>query len=303
MSDELFAEEKERLSETLSEDDPPNVAVVSEPYAGREMLVDTAFEVLGENTERVEFSSVADAGERADYETFTEENVCVEGCEYLYTRRIDGFEPLESFIDAVAESDTTFVASWNSYAWSYVEHATDVDDVFQEVVILSEVGVRRIADVLSEEYDVSEFDDDLRQLEEKEEPNRVETLAFDYLPFDLWRLFYEEADNVFERITARSGGNAGVARAVFENRTWEDEPEDDETELSYEDAFALSVVVTKEVVRRDVLETVVAPRSLEKTLRRLSDAGFVELDGERVTLRPVRLVRAVKSLERRNLVW
>jgi hypothetical protein len=306
MSDDTFEDERERLTEVLSEEDPPNVAVVSEPHAGRESLVDAAVETLG-GAERVEFSSVAEAKERADSRALTDaENtrVVVEGCEYLYTRRIDGFGPLEMFVDAVAKSEEATVSSWNSYAWSYAEQATDTDDLFREVVRLPSVGVRGIADHLASEYDVSEFESDLQQLEEEEEAETVETWLFDRIPFDVWRLFYEESENFFERVTALSGGNPGVARAIFESRAWENKEDDeDETELSYEDAYVLRVVLSKETVERDVLEEVVEPRSLEKSLRRLSDSGFLEIDGGHVTLRPENLVNTVDHLERRNLVW
>jgi len=307
MSDDTFEDERERLTEVLSEEDPPNVAVVSEPHAGRESLVDTAVESLG-GAERVGFSSVADAKDRADVGELTDaENagVCVEGCEYLYTRRIDGFGPLESFVESVAGTEATVVSSWNSYAWSYAEQATDADDLFREVVRLPGVDVRTIADHLASEYDVSEFESDLRQLEKKGEPSRIEALAFERIPFDLWSFLYEGSENFFERVTALSGGNPGVARAIFENRAWEDETEDDGEEISYEDAFVLLIVLTKEELERDVLGEVASPRSLEKSLRRLSDAGFVELDsdGGTVSLRPESLVGAVELLERRNLVW
>jgi hypothetical protein len=111
------------------------------------------------------------------------------------------------------------------------------------------------------------------------------------------------SDNAFERISALSGGNLGVARAVFESRIWEDESGDAEGKLSYEDVYTLLTVLTKEEIGREVMEEVSSPRSLGKSLRRLSDAGYVERDDERVTLRPERIVDAVNRLERRNLLW
>lgn len=303
MTDGPFESQTESLAETLAEDEPPNVAVVSEPYAGRERVIEEATERLDEETETVAFSSVADGAERAG--TLGNSNfVIVGGCEYLYTRRIDGFEPLDRFVEAVASSEKTVVASWNSYGWSYAEHATDVDDLFQEVVRLPSVGARTIADYLSSECDVSEFKSDLESLREDNYSGLVERLAserFDRLPIDMSRFASEESENVFERLTALSGGNPGVACALFENRAWNQEH--DEIDLSYEDAFALRVVLSKENVDRGVLEEVVAPRSTQKTLRRLSDAGVVERDDERVSLRPERLADTFDYLKRRRLVW
>ena len=284
----LFEDERETLSNAV--DDGDNVALVSEPYSGSGRLLDELAS-RAEGVERVSHESVVDSEPHVP-----EADVClVEGCRYLYTRRIGGFEPLEGFIEEVAATDATVVASWNAYSWSYVKRATEVDDVFPAEVEVHSLDTRSIADVLAEEYDVSEFNSDLEELREEGES------LINRLPDRLRFVLERRSDNVFDKVSALSGGNLGVARAVFENRLWEKDR--DSLDLSYEDAFVLFVAVTKEDVGRDVLEEVVSPRSLEKSLRKLSDAGFVEDDGDRVTLRPERLVDAVEHLERRNLVW
>lgn len=287
----LFEDEYERLKEAV--DTETNVALVSEPYGGREVLLDE-LGAYADSVERVSFGSVGDAEARIPDEA----GVClVEGCRYLYTRRIDGFGPLESFVEAVAASDATVAASWNSYAWSYVRHATDIDDVLGEEVVLPNLSKPRIAELVASEYDVSEFESELQEVREEGES------LVDRLPAKIRFRLEERSDNTFEKISALSGGNPGVARAVFEDRTWEDESGEDGGKLSYEDAYTLLVVLTKEEVERDVLEKVASPRSLEKSLRRLSNAGYVERDGGTVSILPERLVDAVGRLERRNLVW
>ena len=286
----LFEDEFGRLKQAV--DAGKNAALVSEPYAGRDMLLDELSSHL-DGAERISFGSVADAEGDVSEDT---DVYLVEDCRYLYTRRIDGFETLESFVDAVAKSEATVVASWNLYAWSYVRQATEVDDVFREDVVVPELGTSSIAEVIASEYDISKFESDLE--ETREEGGDIT----DRLPARIRFRLGERSDNVFEQITALSGGNLGVARSVFESRTWEDEAEDG-GELSYEDAFMLLVVLTKEDVERRILEGVVSPNSLERSIRRLSDAGYVEPDGGRVMLRPERLVDAVERLERRNLLW
>lgn len=289
--DRLFEDEYESLKKAL--DTGKNAAVVSEPYGGRDALLEE-LAAYADGAERLSFRSVTDVEGRIPDGA----DVClVEGCRYLYTRRIDGFEPLESFVESVSESGATVVASWNSYAWSYVRNATDIDDVLTEEVVLPDLGTLGIAELLASEYDVSEFESDLEETREGGES------FVERLPVEIRFRLEERSDNIFEKISARSGGNPGVARAVFESRAWVDEDEDDVGELSYEDAFTLHVVLTKEDLEREVLEEVASPRSLTKSLRRLSDAGYVELDGGRVTLLPERLVDAVELLERRNLIW
>lgn len=287
----IFEDEFERLREAL--DTGTNAVLVSEPYGGRDTLLDE-LAAHADGIERVSFHSVTDAEGRVPDEA----DVClVEGCRYLYTRRIDGFGPLESFVESVAASDATVVASWNSYAWSYVRHATDIEDVLTEEVVLPDLGTPSLAELLASEYDISEFESDLEETRAEGES------LIDRLPAKIRFRLEERSDNTFEKISALSGGNPGVARAVFEDRTWEKEGGEDGGELSYEDAFTLLVVLSKEEVERDVLEEVASPRSLTKSLRRLSDAGYVERDDGRVAIRPERLVDAVGRLERRHLVW
>jgi len=265
-----FDEAADEMKEAIDEGN--NVAVVSDPYGGRDEVVAEAEEyTLG--VERVSFSSVAEA---AGHGMSFDGDVCVvEGCRYLYTRQIEGFDPIDSFLEVVAESDATFVTSWNSYAWSYATHATEVGDLFEEVSVPS-LSSDEIAELLSAEYDISEFGRDYEELTADESPSFTERLPFDRLRFGL----EEVSDNVFERVTGVSRGNPGVARVVFESRSWNNDH--DSLDLSYEDAFVLYVVVSKERVSRDVLRRVVSPDSLETSLRKLSDAEVVELVGDNV---------------------
>lgn len=287
--DPLFEDEYERLKEAL--DTGTNAALVSEPYGGREALLGV-LSSYADGERLLSFDSVADAeGSIPDGAGV----YLVEGCRYLYTRRIGGFEPLKDFVEAVAASEATVVASWNTYAWSYARHATGIDDVLGEEVVLPSLSAPRIAEMLASEYDVSEFESDLEETREEGES------LVDRLPAEIRFRLEKRSKNTFEKISACSGGNPGIARSVFEGRTWEKEAY--KAELSYEDSFALLIVLTKEEVERGVLEEVVSPRSLEKSLRRLSDAGYVETNGDLVTLRPEHLVDTVELLERRHLVW
>jgi len=289
MLKDAFAEQVGAVREAVEAGE--NVAVVSEPYGGRGVVVDEAVD----EDERISFSSVDGADESAESAEVPEEGVClVDGPRYLYTRRVGGFAPLEGFVDSVAASDAIFVTSWNAYAWSYAHQAAAVGVLGEEVRVPG-LGASETARFLADEYDVSEFEDDLEEVLSDEPPGFV-----DRLPPELGRLIRGSSDNLFERLTGVSGGNPGVARAVFEDRSWDDDTEG--VELTDDEAFALRVVLSKETVGRDALGSVVRPRSLGPVVRRLVDAGFVEEDGGDVTLLPERLPDAVEHLERRRLV-
>lgn len=283
----------EDISESLREavEEGQNVAFVSRPYGGREEVIDSVF---GDDTDRHRLTSVMEA----DGPTLPEKGTCVvEGCEYLYTRRLGGLWRLERFVESVASSDAVVVSSWNSYAWSYATQATDVEDVFPVELSLPSLDSSQTARLLASEYDISEYEKDYEEVT----ADTTETWQ-DRLPFDTIRFgIAESSDNIFEKVTGISRGNPGVACAVFESRAWENEA--DPVELSYEDAFMLYVVLTKRKVGRDVLFDVVEPTSLEKSLRRLSDLGLVELDGEYVSVRPERFADSIDYLERRRLLW
>lgn len=288
MLGELFDEQIEAVREAV--DRRRNVVVASEPFGGHNAVVEEAVSDL--DAESVSFSSVNGTG---DIEV-PDDGVCVvDGLGYLYTRRIGGFAPLERFVGSVAASDAVVVSSWNIYSWGYVRHAVDTS-VLGKTVEVPNLDAAETARYLASEHDVSEYADAL------EEATSDGTAAVRYrLPFGVGRLLEEGSDNVFEEISAASNGNPGVASAVFESRSWD--TEHDDPDLSYDDAFALRVVLSKETVERDVLTSVVEPMSLETTLRKLADSGFVETDGGTVSLRPERLVDAVDLLERRRLVW
>ena len=288
MLGELFDEQIEAVREAVNH--RRNVVVASEPFGGRNAVVEEAVSDL--DTESVSFSSVNGT---EDIEV-PDDGVCVvNGLRYLYTRRVGGFAPLERFVGSVAASDAVVVSSWNTYAWGYVRHAADTS-VLGKTVEVPNLDAAETARYLASEHDVSEYADDL------EEATSDEAAAVrDRLPFGVGRLLEEGSDNVFNEVSAASNGNPGVADAVFESRSWD--AEHDNPDLSYDDAFALRVVLSKETVERDVLTSVVEPTSPEATLRKLADAGVVETDGGTVSLRPERLVDAVDLLERRRLVW
>jgi hypothetical protein len=286
MLGELFGERIDEVREAVESGE--NVAVVSEPFGGRETVVD---EAVPDPDGRVSVSSVTEAGVG-----LPDEGVClVDGPRYLYTRRLDGFDPLESFAERVAASDAVFVTSWSAYAWDYASNAVDLG-VLGDSVRVPSLDAVETARLLESEYDISGHEDDFEDITSDATP-----ALYDRLPFGLGGFLEETSDNVFEKISAASGGNPGVARAVFERRCWDEGYE--EPDLSYEDAFALRVILSKETVDRDVLRSVVEPRSLPTTLRNLSDAVLVESSADSVSLRPESLPRTVSALKRRRLVW
>lgn len=81
--DEIDAAVADHLAGSVS-----NVAVIADPFAGREVLVEYADEALGAASGRVTLDTVVTSLD--DVEFPDTEVVLIDGCHYLYSRRING---------------------------------------------------------------------------------------------------------------------------------------------------------------------------------------------------------------------
>jgi len=93
----------------------PNAAIVSEPFGGRDALVEYVTDAVPD-ADHVTFPSSATATNLPDVEDH--DCLVLGDCHALFTRRIGGFEPLDTFLEAIAASETFVVTAWNQYAWS-----------------------------------------------------------------------------------------------------------------------------------------------------------------------------------------
>jgi len=159
-----------------------NVAVVSEPYAGREGLLAYAQSLLDNEARWVALEPDAADGsgpalpdpivgtdgesgegdgsddQGAGRAGATEDGpaagaLIVADCHYLFERRIDGFAALDAFLDRIALSDALVVTSWNRYAWSYLDAVRDVGDTFTTTVEIPPLDAAEIRTVLEHHYD------------------------------------------------------------------------------------------------------------------------------------------------------
>jgi hypothetical protein len=302
-----------------------NVAVVAEPFAGRTGLLDYAEEYLGAAAERRSFDElVVDPGEAPDPET---EAVVVDGCHYLYTRRVGGFDPLERFLDRVTGGDAMFVTGWNRYAWDYLRATRDVDEAFPVEVRLPPLDAAGVRDLIHEAYGP-----DLPAFESTEAFGRVKTLDFERRTVSLTRsvgvevtvptlnLSYltarAEADVgdveavVFERLARLSEGNPGVAAALWERSVDDDavtpasvEAVDRNLDLDDDAGFVLVLVLTNGAVDRAVLDAAFPGLPVERSLAHLAERGLVALRDDVAWVEPTALHPAVEYLRGRRLLW
>ncbi len=320
----LFDDVEAALGDHL-EGEHSNVAVVSDPFAGRRALLNYAAEVLGPAAGRISLEAVVD-GELPDLTSH--EVILLDDCQYLYSRQVDGFETLDRFLRAVVDSDALVVTGWNRYAWEYLDAVRDVGRHFPVQIRIPRLEDYQVADLLESKYGPG-----LPAFVETGDAGRVKTLDFGRRPVDLWsgrtvgipvpklNLEYvtfrflsdvEEGTRavVFQKIATLSQGNPGVATALWERSVRDGEiapayvEEVDKTlELDDDAAFVLEIVVSKERVGRATLDAIVETEPIDTALQSLVEQGVVEVTDGTVSIVPERLHSSVRHLEGRQLIW
>lgn len=304
-----------------------NVAVVSEPYAGREALLDYAEELLSAVTRVRLTEAVTD-----DPPAVPDEGaLLIDGCHYLYRRCIGGFDVLDGFLERIAASDTLVVTAWNRYSWSYLAAARDVGDSFPTVVEIPRLDDRQLHRVIDER-----FGPDLPRFVQTDDAGRIKTVEWERRPVrvvgearvavplptlnvEYLATWFEDEGTVervvFERLRRLSHGNPGIATTLWERSVREEDGvatlapaylDDPVAEFAIRDddrAAVLWAIVANESVSRATLNAVTYDVSVDKELQLLAQRGVVEIDGDTVRVSPCGLHPAVDALERRRFLW
>jgi hypothetical protein len=309
-----LVEEPEAFEAAVAEATSP-VAVVGEPFSGRDVVLDATSDRLGATRIRLGPGD----GIEGVREVLDDGPVVVGGCHHLFTRRIGGFEPVERFLRALARAGTTVVTGWNRYAWSYLSAVLDVDREFPARVAIRAATAAELADRLLAGGDpiptfVRDAPDASGALTVRRYtvrwrgrtasvplpvPNRLRSTS-GATGGDLG-----PKEATFERLAAVSNGNRGAAADIWERHGG---PRDEvhpgdlvaagtDADLSHEDAFCLRLVLSKEVVDREELTAVVGERT-DRVLGRLVRAGLVTVDRGVVSLVPAGVPTAVTVTER-----
>jgi len=312
----LLGDDYEEFRAVLSGESAGPVAIVGDPFSGRESVLDRA--VWDLDATRVSL----DPGDGID-RIRAEINggpVVIEDCQHLYERRIGGFEELSAFLNYLTSIDATVVTGWNRYAWAYLTAVQALDREFPVTVEVQPLPVERIAELVLSRYDeVPTFVAD--------DPDRGGLVVTTRHEFD-WRdrsvsvpvpmvspvaikeLFsggdLDPKDVTFGRLAAISRGNLGVATAVWEARQGtEVRPSDiavpaSDRDLDREEAFCLRLVLAKERIDRTQLSRVV--NGLDRVLGRLARDGLVTVENGIVELVPAALPATEAATERGRIL-
>lgn len=311
-------EQLDALDAAVTEDGFPNIAVMSDPFGGRDAFIDHAEALCEDKTvERITLDSLGTTPESFGLDD--NDVVLVEDCQYLFRRRIGGFDALEAFAQEAASAETTVVTSWNSYAWDYLMNTKHLDQLFSHQLAVPKLSPETMQSYLRERvaYDDVSFVDD-----RDEEPvisrghwslnlGRYSP-SVPYPRVNLGAIDTDEQsveETVMQAITDRSDGLPGVATAV-----WDASIEDDQigpnrivdgfgnVDIDETTAYALRTVLMNGAIQEDALETVIEQHAVRRVLREMAQHELVTID-DAVRLNPLALKTVRKELERRRLLW
>lgn len=297
----------------------PNVAIVSEPFGGREALVEYVTDELQSAT-HVTFPPTATA---ANLPAIDDHDVLVlSDCHALFTRHIGGFDVLDTFLESVAVSDTFVITAWNEYAWSYLKAVRDIDESFASVVPDPSLSTESVAALIRERYGP-----DLPTFVETGAAGRVKSIGFDTYPLRLagrtvsvpvpeLNLEYLTTSRddvetvVFRKIALLSNGNPGIATVLWERSVTDGavapayvEEFDRQPDLDDVEAFVLWTILANDSRSREDLATLFADIPIDRAIQTLRQQGLVAVDGEMVSVLPESLYASLADLRRRRLVW
>jgi len=312
----LLGDDHEAFEAILSGDEDGPVAVVGEPFSGRESVLDRAVREL--DATRISL----DPGDGIDRIRGRIDGapVVIEDCQHLYERRIGGFEALSAFLDELASVDARVVTGWNRYAWAYLVAVQALDREFPVTVEIESLSTERIAELVLDRYDeMPSFvaDDPKRndlivttrhELGWRDWSVSVPVPMLD--PVAARGLFSDgdlaPKDVTFGRLAAVSNGNVGVATAIWESRHGSEvRPSDiavpaSDRDLDREEAFCLRIVLAKERVNRAQLTGIVD--GLDRVLGRLARDGLVTIEDGIVEPVPAAVPAAAATTERGRIL-
>lgn len=302
-----------------------NVAVIGEPFAGRDVLVEYADDEFGAASQRVRYDGVVT--DPADLEFPNAEVAVVDGCHYLYTRQIGGYDVLDDFLSAVVERDAMFVTAWNHYAWEYLSAIRDIEHTFPVQIRIPTLDSAAITELILNHYgsDTPEFvqTGDAGRVKSIDFGRHTLSLGSRHLTVPVPELNLEYITSrsntdrygdveavVFQKLTYLSDGNPGVAGRLWERSVRDGtigpahvEAVDTTLDIDDDEAFLLELVLAKGSVSVEMLQDILINVPVERSLGTLANMGVVTVSGGTVRLVPERLHATAEHLRGRQLIW
>jgi hypothetical protein len=307
-----------------------DIAIISEPFAGRTTLVNVIEEMTAHRVTKLSFSSLVKNKEAFMFPERSKKIVVIDNCHFLYLRRIGGFEILETFLKSVVSSNNLFITTWNLYSWSYLDEVINIGQFFPIQLKLPKFTPSELKELILSGYkeDELEFLEDVRSEDKRvihffRYPVTVKplkrTINIPFLKINLNRLKVhlsrkeekkKAEDIIFEMINRFSNGNPGVAKVLWEKSLEYPTIKPSYVQefsfkitLDYSESFILYIILSMDSINRDELVEITGESKVDTILYRLSQQGLIIVDQGYYKIKPEALKSLVEYLKKTGVMW
>lgn len=308
-----------------------NIAIIGEPFAGKTTILNEIEKMNQYKVTRLSFSSIVTNINDVKLSEQSKRIVMIDESQFLYERRIGGFETLEYFLKAAVSSSNLFITTWNLYSWNYLDEVINIGKFFPVQIKLPKFTKDQIKECILSSYNENEikFEEDVEFEKEKviefrkypvsikslEKTINIPYFKIDYSILKIRLLKKEERvaieDIIFEKIYRVSNGNPGVAKIIWRRsleypiiKPSKIKDESFNIELDYNESFILNLILSMKSIKNDDLSEILGSDfQTDKIIFRLSKQGLIESDGVNCTIRPEALKSIVDFLKKLRLVW
>lgn len=308
-----------------------NIAIIAEHFAGKTTLIDAIEKLNPQKVTRLSFSSIVKNKEKTKIPENSKRIVIIDDCNFLYERKIGGFETLEYFLRSAVSSSNIFITTWNIYSWNYLDEVIKIGDYFPVQIKLPKFTKDQIKEFILSRYEEKEikFEEDVAFEKEKVfEPGKFtisikpleKTINIPYfkINYDLLkvRLLKKEErvgieDIIFEKIHRISNGNPGVAKIIWEKsleypiiKPSKINDVSFNIVLDYKESFVLFLILSMKSINNDELSEILGPDfQVYKIIFRLSNQGLIAVDDVSCIIKPEALKSILEFMKKLRMVW
>lgn len=311
---------------------PSHIAIVAEPLGGRTTIVTEIRRLYSERVHYLPLEFVISPSNLPDFSTLPGDIILIDNCRFLATRKIGGFEILDTFLHAQISSKKLFITTWNAFSWQYLSAVMNLDAYFPTVVTLSRMDTPVLKQVILSKYKPGE----IRFLDEGAlERSMFYSLIHKNVRLPLtdtevsipWiklnftvmlrrlprknRVQISIEDVIFEKINRIARGNPGVAILL-----WESSLKDNAISLSAitetpysidldtNESFILSIILSmKSLHEKDLKAIAGSEMDIRRVLYRLVQQGLLRDDAGYFSIPPFALGPVIEYMKRTRRLW
>ena len=326
----LFKDEWDRITAVVDDfdgDRPSHIAVIADPFAGKNILMDGILRRHPDRVIHIPFFSVVKSRDFLTRITGHKDIVVMDHCHFLATRKIGGFTMLDAFLDHISTSERLFITQWNSYTWSYLQATRHIDTFFPVTIDLPGIDSKTLKPLIMSRYtDEIEFIGDITPEEEPliSAPHRTVKLPFFKKSFTIPVPHLRQGngggngihpadaeDAAFDKIIRIADGNFGVAERLWDRSldgktvTVADIPNIPcAVNLDIHESFLLMIILSMESISMIDLAEIAGPEiNLKQALFRLKNQGLVIEEKGYFQIKPEALSCVKGYVTRIRMVW